>query len=156
MKSILLKLSAAILIVSSISSCKIYAPTYERVENFKFERVDQKGFQISADAVFHNPNKLKFKIDDIAMDVLMDNKRIGTLGEKTEVAINKKADFAIPLAISVNPEMGLFEGLKKFVDILKSKEAEITLSGKVIVKAYGFKFPIPIQETQRVNLSKIK
>ena len=140
----------------SISSCKLYAPTFKTVNNLKLERVNTMGIKLGADAVFNNPNPLKFRVKDIAVDVILDNKLIGTLGEKTVILIARKSDFTIPLGIALKPDGSLFDNLKNLLGFIKDKEADVALVGKIQVKWFLFKKTVPIQYKQKIKLSQVK
>lgn len=139
-----------------LSSCKIYSPTYKRVENFQFKKIDNNGFSLSANAIFYNPNNLKFKIDNIAMNVHLNEKKLGAINEGSSVQIQKKSEFTIPLNIVLRPEMSVLDGMKEIFNLFTNKEATIRLDGNVLVKAFGIKVPIPINEQQKVNLKNLK
>ncbi|MFN8309649.1 MAG: LEA type 2 family protein [Chitinophagales bacterium] len=144
------------LLATALSSCHITAPIYKRTENFDFHRVDQVGFHLGANAIFYNPNKVKFKIEKLTMDIYFDGKKIGTIGDSSQVRIEKRSEFAIPMNIVVNPEVTLPQGLNTLFKVLATLEATVDLRGVVVVKAYGLKFPITVNETQKVDLTKLR
>lgn len=156
MKFNYLAVSLLCAVVLSVSSCKLSTPTFKTVNNIKLERINTTGIKLGADAVFNNPNPLKFKIKDIALDVMLDNKLVGTLGEKTDILIARKSDFTIPLGITLKPEGSLFENLKNLLGFVKDKETDMALIGKIQVKWFLFKKTIPIQYKQKIKLSQVK
>ncbi len=142
----------------ALSSCRIGVPTFQRMENLKFERVDGNGIKLGVDAVFHNPNFIKVKVSDIAVDVVMDKKLIGTLGEKDDIVVKRKSDFTIPLGIKIQPSGTLFEDLKTiFGALLSSKESELSIVGDIKMRTLCFiKYHVPIKWQQKVKLSQFK
>ncbi|MFN8288324.1 MAG: hypothetical protein U0V74_16325 [Chitinophagales bacterium] len=146
------------LLLLALSSCKIGAPTFQRMENLKFERVDGNGIKLGVDAVFHNPNFIKVKVSDIAVDVVLDKKLIGTLGEKDDIIVKRKSDFTIPLGIKVQPGGTLFEDLQTiFGALLSSKESEISIVGDIKMRTLCFlKYHVPIRWQQKIKLSQFK
>jgi LEA14-like dessication related protein len=149
-------LFAALILALTLTSCKVYPPVYKRVENFKFERIDKDGFKVSGNIVLYNPNKLKLKLHDVLMNVQINGKHVATAGQLTPIAINKASEFSIPLNLTVKPEMTLLEGLQNIISMIKTHEAEVTVSGTVVVGAMGIKVPIPVKETEKIDLSKLR
>jgi hypothetical protein len=88
--------------------------------------------------------------------VILDNKLIGTLGEKTDILIARKSDFTIPLGIALKPDGSLFDNLKNLLGFIKDKEADVALVGKIQVKWFLFKKTVPIQYKQKIKLSQVK
>lgn len=153
MKRILLLLATVLLL---FPSCKVLPPVYKSLDNPKLERVGTSGFRFAADVKFYNPNRIRCRVQDIAMDVLLDNKQVGTIGEKTDVVVRRKSDFVIPIGVTLKPSAALLNNLTTLFDILRDKEIALTLKGNVKVKALGLTLPIPVQYQQKVKLSQLQ
>jgi hypothetical protein len=48
------------------------------------------------------------------------------------------------------------EGLKNVVNILRNKQADVTVNGVIVVKAFGVKVSIPIEQKEKVDFTKLK
>jgi LEA14-like dessication related protein len=125
------------------------------MENVKYERIDNKGFKLGAEAVFTNPNKLKCTIKDIEVNVVLDKKLIGVLGEKTDVPVVQASEFRIPLGIQIKPEGTILDDIKTIWNILSDKESELYFVGKVKVQVMGINVAIPIKYQRRFKLSEL-
>lgn len=143
-------------IVFFASSCKVLPPVYKGMQNPKLERVGLTGLKFGAEATFHNPNRIKCRIKDIALDITLDNKQVGTVGEKCDIEVKRKSDFVIPLGVTLNPQGTIFENLTTLLEIFRDKESTLSLKGNVQVKVFGINFPIPVQYVQKVKLSQLK
>lgn len=139
-----------------LSSCKIYAPVFKTMENVKYERIDNRGFKLGAEAVFENKNKIKCTIRDIEVNVVLDKKLIGVLGEKTDVEVAKTSEFRIPLGIQIKPEGTLLDDIKTVWNILSDKESEIYFVGKVKMRFMGINFAVPIKYQRKFKLSELR
>ncbi len=149
-------LAIAAILSALLSSCKIYAPVFKTVENVHYENLENRGFKLGAEAVFDNPNKVKCTIKDIEVNVILDKKLIGILGEKTDVEVIKGNEFRIPLGIMIKPEGTILDGIKALWGIFVDKESELSFIGKIKVKILGFTVPIPIKYQRRFKLSELK
>lgn len=125
------------------------------MENVKYERIDNKGFKLGAEAVFTNPNKLKCTIKDIEVNVVLDKKLIGVLGEKTDVPVVQSSEFRIPLGIQIKPEGTILDDIKTIWNILSDKESELYFVGKVKIRVMGINVAIPIKYQRRFKLSEL-
>ncbi len=139
-----------------LSSCKIYAPVFKTIENVRYERMEARGFKLGAEAVFDNPNKVKCTIKDIEINVILDKKLIGILGEKTDVEVIKGNEFRIPLGIQIKPEGTILDDIKTLWGIFADKESELFFVGKVKLKIFGITVPIPIKYQRKFKLSELK
>jgi len=145
-----------LLLWCALSSCKTTAPSFRTIDNIKFEHLGLKGLKLGADAEFHNPNRIKCKIVKIEMNVVLDDKLIGILGEKADVVIRKKSDFTVPLGVLIKPEGTVLEDIKTFYKILTDRPAELYLVGFIKVKIMGIKFTVPIKYRQILKRSDFK
>lgn len=152
----LVLLVVALVAVCSMSSCKIQAPVFKGVENVKFERVGTTGIKFGSEAVFYNPNRVRCKVSDIALDVLMDSKNVATIGEKADIVVKGRTDFRVPMGVMLNPQGTIFENFMKILDIFRDKETTLTLQGNVKVKAYCVTVPVKIKYEQKVKLTQLK
>ena len=156
MKSNITLLLALVLICSAFSSCKLSSPIFKTVNNIKFESIGTKGLKLGAEAQFHNGNPLKCKVIDVNMNVLVDEKLIGILGEKADVVIGKKSDFMVPLGVLIKPEGTVLEDFKTLYRILTDRPTELYLVGDIKVKMMGMKFTVPVKYRQVLKRSDFK
>ena len=145
-----------ILMVCAMSSCKVYAPVYKRIENFEVHKVDRDGFRVSGDIVFYNPNKFKFHLNEILMNVEIDGKHVATAGQLHELLINRDSEFSVPLDLIIKPDMTLSEILRNIVNLIKTKQVDVTIKGTVVVRALGIKIPITVKENEKVDMVKLR
>ena len=139
-----------------LSSCKTSAPGFKTIDNIKFEHLGLNGLKLGADAEFHNPNRIKCRIVDIEMNVILDEKLIGVLGEKSDVVIKKKSDFTVPLGVLIKPEGTVLENVKTFYKIMTDSPAQLYLVGFIRVKVMGIKFNVPVKYRQILKRSDFK
>jgi len=144
------------LLCAAFSSCKLSSPAFRTIDNIKFESIGTKGLKLGAQAQFHNGNPLKCKVVDIDMNVLVDEKLIGVLGEKTDVVIKKKSDFTVPLGVLIKPEGTILDDFKTLYKILTDRPTMLYLVGDVKVKMMGLKFTVPIKYRQELKRSDFK
>ncbi len=144
------------LLTVSFSSCKIYAPVFKSIEKLHYERIDSRGFKLGAEAVFENPNKVKCTIKDIEINVVLDNKLIGVLGEKTDVPVIKASEFRIPLGIKIQPDGTILDDIKTLWGLFVDKESELYFVGTVKLKVMGITIPVPVKYKRKFKLSEFK
>ena len=156
MKNNSLQLFIFALLWCCLSSCKITSPSFKNIDNIRFEHLGLKGLKLGADAQFHNPNHIKCKIVDVEMNVLVDERLIGVLGEKADVVIKKKSDFMVPLGVLIKPEGTILEDIKTFYKILTDRPTELYLVGFIRVKLMGLTFTVPVKYRQVLKRSDFK
>ncbi len=90
------------------------------------------------------------------MNVVLDDKLIGILGQKADVVIGKKSDFTIPLGVLIKPEGTVLENAKTLYKILTDRPARLYLVGNIKVKLMGIKFNVPVKYRQDLKRSDFK
>ncbi len=156
MKQLLKFLLCAFLLVFLLSSCKVYTPVYKRVENFRMERFDKDGFKVYGDVIMYNPNKLPVKLKDVLMNIELNSKHVATAGQKVPVQIKSQSEFAVPLNLVIKPDMTFTEGFKNVINLIKTKQMDVKVQGVIVVKALGVSFSIPIQQNEKVDITKLR
>jgi LEA14-like dessication related protein len=145
------------LCLATLSSCKISSPAYRRVENFRFEREGTIGFTVAADAVFYNPNRVRFSVEGVSAKTLLNDKQVAEIGEPLPIKIKGRQEFKIPLKLSFKGDGDFLNTIGTFLNIVKNREVTLSLQGNVKVKAYCiFKRELPFSYTKQVPLSLLK
>jgi LEA14-like dessication related protein len=119
-------------------------------------KLDKEGFKVYGDIMLYNPNKMGVKLNDILMNIELNDKHVATAGQKEPVSVKAKSEFAVPLNLTIKPDMTLSEGLTNIINIIKKKEIKVTINGVIVVKAFGVKVSIPIKQDEKVDLTKLK
>jgi hypothetical protein len=156
MNSLLPHALTALALTVCLSACKIYAPVFKTIENVHYENLQNKGFKIGAEAVFDNPNKIKCTIKDIEVNVVLDKKLIGILGEKSDVEVIKANEFRIPLGIQIKPDGTILDDIKTLWGIFVDKESDLYFVGKVKMRIWGLNVSVPIKYQRKFKLSELK
>ena len=146
----------AIILMLVLSSCKVYPPVYRRIENLRLEKSARDGFKVYGDLMMYNPNKMHVKLQDLLLDVELNGKRVATAGQLVEVPIHGQKEFDVPVNLTIKPDMSLLEGVTSIFNIITKKEMNVALDGVVMIKAYGVKVSVPIHQTEKVDISKLK
>lgn len=139
-----------------LSSCKIQAPVFKGIENSKTETSATGNIQLSAEVVFHNPNFMRCKMSNMAVDVMLNKKTVTTLGDKSTMVMKPKADFRIPVRIAIGTQGGILDNIQSLLGLFSAKDVELGLEGKMLIKSFCVKKTIPIHYTQKINLSGFK
>jgi LEA14-like dessication related protein len=140
----------------ALSSCRVYPPVYKRVDNFWIEKLDRDGFKVNGSMVFYNPNKIPVKLKDMLMNVELNGKHVATAGQKQPVAIRAQSEFSVPLDLIIKPDMSLTEGIQNIFNIIMTREVEVTIRGVIVVSSYGIKVSIPIEQKEKVDITKLR
>ena len=147
---------STVILICALSSCKVYPPVYKRIENFGVYKLDRDGFKVSGEIVFFNPNKYKFHLNEMLMNVSIEGKHIATAGQLQQVLINKNSEFSVPLDLIIKPDMTFDDILRSVINIFKTKQVDMTIEGTVVVHALGIKIPITVRENEKVDLTKLR
>ncbi len=149
-------IAAVALLSLTLSSCRISAPTFKTVDNLRFDKMNGSSVKVGADLVFYNPNPIRIKITDIAADVTIDKRQMGTIGEKSDIIIKRKSDFRVPLGLTIKPDGSLLDNLKTVFGFITDKEIELAIRGKIKLKWLFIKREVPVNYMTKVKASQLK
>lgn len=141
-----------LLLFVGVSSCKLSQPEFRRVENYTINRSGM-GFTMGADVVVYNPNRVRFKVQNLAANVTLNEKVISTIGKEVDILVKGKKEFSLPINISFQLDNNMMNNLGSVLDIIKSKSLRLGFTGNVKFKAYGIiKRQWPFNFTKDFNL----
>lgn len=146
------RISYVLLIIIFISSCKRpeQEPQFLRIDNIKVTEVKGNEALLNADAYFYNPNDVNMKLKKVDVDVIIENRKIGTINHSLKTKIPAKSEFKIPLDATFNlGDIGL---LNSIISILGGKKVKVHYSGYITVSMYGFSSKIPVKYDDEVRI----
>jgi len=151
MKNIFLLFAIAL---SFIACNKPKEPEFLRIEEIKLDKLGLSGADIRAMMVFSNPNDFGLTVAGSDLEVIIDGKKAGTVVQSDEIAVKANSEFKVPVIAKIKQE-DLFEdalgSLGKAIDIALSKKMKLKIQGKVFIKVFGKKIPVPVDYTDEVN-----
>jgi LEA14-like dessication related protein len=120
------------------------------VKNINIEP-DEKGDPIlMAEALFHNPNRVKMKLKEIHVDVIVDGKLSAQVNQQLTLTIAAKSDFSVALIAQLSlKELGLLDTI---VNLLGGKKYNLEYLGYVRVAVHGVTVKVPISYKEEVRL----
>jgi LEA14-like dessication related protein len=122
---------------------------FRRVENVQFEAA-AKSPMLRADVVLYNPNNTKGKLKKIELDILVNDKKVGTIDQVLDQSIHGMAEFTVPVHVSVDmKELGLLDTL---VSLFGGKKYVIRIVGKVKGKVQGFGITVNVDHKEEIKL----
>lgn len=152
--------SATIIIVGvlllSVNACKVSQPEFRRVENYQFNR-DGVNFSLGADVVCYNPNRFRFKIQNLNANVFINDRKVTTIGNEIELSVKGKSEFSVPLALTFTGNEAIMSIFTNLNQILKRQEVSLLILGNVKFKAYGVvRKELPFRYEKKIDLSPFK
>lgn len=115
-----------ILLTNLLVSCS--TPKELEYRDFKNLEVVKVGFAattLKMDLIYYNPNNFGLELNRTDLDVYINNNYLGKTVQQSQVAIPKRAEFAIPISIDVDMKNLLKNGVTTF------------LTNEVMVKVVG-------------------
>lgn len=143
-----------LLILASIFGCnKPKPPTFLDITNVRFESFKDGAINLSANAMFNNPNGFKVKIIDTDLDISIDGNKISKIVQVEDSVMPANSDFSVPLNISIAPKDlkgGLFGSA---FAMLTNKTVKVRYQGTVKVQVLKIPFKVPVDSEQDVKLN---
>lgn len=146
----------AVVTIVNLSACKISQPELRRVENYQMNR-DGANFIIGADVICYNPNRVKFKIQNLNANVFLNNQKVGTIGKETDLNIKAKSEISFPISFSLTGQELMKNTLGSIGNLFKTDGLNLLINGNIKFKAYlVFKKEFPFRYEKKLDFNMLK
>lgn len=146
----------AVLLLLSFSSCKVSQPEFRRVENYQLNR-DGANFTIGADVVCYNPNRFRFKIQNLNANVFFNDQKMTMLGKEMDLKVKGRSEFSVPLSITFTGNDAFKNLFINLSQIIKKQQMSLLILGNVKFKAYGvIKKEFPFRYEKNLDMNPFK
>lgn len=140
------------LILLAISCAPKDPVVFKGVKNIRVNADAQDGPQLDADVFFYNPNKVKSKLKEISVDILVDGKKAGHVRQDLKLPIPPQSDFSVPVeAHLLFKEIGLLDAVLGFFG---GKKYEVIFTGYLKISVHGVTVKVPVQQKQELKLNR--
>jgi len=143
---------AAFVLIGTFSCVPKDEVVFKGVQNINIETNQQNEPILKANALFYNPNKVKMKLKEIYVDVLVNGKPSAQVRQNLKLSIPAESEFSVPVAAQLSlKELGLLDTI---VNLLGGKKYDIQYTGYVRIAVHGvtIKVPFTYQEQLRLRL----
>src|SRR5207245_894220 len=119
---------------------------FKGVRNIKVDAGDKEGPRLDADVYFYNPNKVKSKLKEISVDILVDGKKSGHVRQELKLPIPAQSDFFVPVEAHISlKEIGLLDTM---LGLFGGKKYEVIFTGYLKIVVHGVTVKVPVQQKQ--------
>ena len=105
---------------------------------------------LKADVFFFNPNKMKMKLKDIDVEVLVDGAKSAEVKHPINMEIPAQSDFSVPLTAKLNLKEGGL--LNTVIGLLGGQKYEVTFTGNIRIGMHGITIKVPVLQKQEIKL----
>ena len=106
---------------------------------------------LKGDVFFFNPNKLKIKLKEVNIDVLVNGTRSAEVKHSLDVVVPAQSDFSVPIVAQLTiKESGLLDTM---VGLLGGKKYEVALSGYIRISVHGVSVKVPVSQKEELKLN---
>jgi LEA14-like dessication related protein len=144
----------------SITACSgPREPEFRKMVNIQVEEATLNNIQITAEAVYYNPNVIGITFDQSDVFVKANGFEVGKIEMTEPEKIYAKTEFAIPVEVNFPPskiferESGL---LSSIISTYLDRKIDLEYYGSVTMEIGGIKFKIPVEYEETVDLKKEK
>lgn len=117
-----------------LASCgKIEEPQFKRIDGFGVKKLGLRESVIGFNLVFYNPNNFGLTVKEADVDVYVDSTLLGKFTQTEATAVEKGAQFTIPLEGAI----GIDRAIQMNLPALVGKEVQIRGVGNVRVGKGG-------------------
>src|SRR5579859_3127869 len=100
---------------------------------------------LKADVNFYNPNKVKMKLKEINVEVVVDGVKSADVKHELDVVIGGQSDFSVPIVAQLSLKQNLLDAV---VSLLGGKKYRVVFKGYIRVRVHGIVIKIPVSQSQ--------
>jgi LEA14-like dessication related protein len=145
------KLLPFLLIAGLIGCAKVKDPEFRRIEKFRLKDLGLQNAVIGLSVTYYNPNNFGVTVKEAAVDVYMDSIYLGKFVQDSVVAVNRNAEFSLPLSGSI----ALKTALQQNPQAVGTRPILIKAEGAVKVGKAGIFVTREVHYEGRHSLSEI-
>lgn len=134
-------------------SCKFEEPVeFQMIDNVEVVSIEDGMVNLSAEAIFFNPNEIKGKLKDVDIRVDLDDKTLATISHNTALPIGPKSQFTIPVNIKFAIEDVQAGFLNNLLNILAGNRIKLHFVGDINVSTFIFSQSVKVDYYEEVKL----
>ena len=140
----------AFLIIIASCSTPQEPPVFKKVDNIRVTKVTGDEAVLSGQAFFFNPNDVAMTLRKVNVDVMLEDKKIGTINQDTKTKVPASADFSVPVDATFNiGDVGL---LNSILSVLGGKKMKAHYVGYIKLSVHGVPIKVPIDYEEEIRL----
>ncbi len=106
---------------------------------------------LKAKAILYNPNNIRIKLRNMAIDVYVNGKKSGRIDQELKMMIPAEAEFIVPLEVKLNmKELGLLDTI---FGMIGGKKLKVEYKGSISVTYKGLPIRVPVNHQSEVRFS---
>ena len=144
-------MSLIALLVLLINGCAPKEPVvFKGVKNIAVDLSEEGKPVLKGDVYFFNPNKLKMKLKDVSVDILVDGSKSAEVKQHLNFPIPAQSDFSVPITANLTLKEG---GLLNTVfGLLGGKKYEVVFTGYIRIGVHRISIKVPVSQKQEIKL----
>lgn len=152
MRIILALLLAFALLPSCASLENVQIPTVEKISRFQFGELRDGKLAFSFYTDLRNPDKLKFRIKKVDLDILLNNHKIAEIHSNRTIRIRRLLNPEIKWELTGDLRELIRPG--NILGVLLGKKPDIVVKGELVVARFPIRKTIPVNLKVPVELPK--
>lgn len=134
----------------------LFAASCQTVKPLHLQQIKNVGVRVAqppvlqAEAVIHNPNRVRVKLRRAIIEVHVDGKPAASIQQDFNFKIPPQSDFTLPLEVTVNlNDTGL---LNTVLSLLNARKFEVAYTGTLWLSYRGIRMKLPVNHREEVRL----
>lgn len=125
-------------------------PELKAIQNLGLNSFKDGIAELHADAVFHNPNKVRAKIRAINIKVYVDDKEAASINQKMKTVIPAKADFTVPIDARIS--LKDLSAVNTLLSVFTGKKMLVRYEGYMRLSYNGVVFKVPVNHKEEIRV----
>jgi hypothetical protein len=147
------KLILVLFTIITLSACKFEEPvSFKLIDEVAIESISDGMVNLTAKAIFNNPNKVKGKLKDVNIEVNLDGKTLAIITQAEPLKINSNSEFKIPIHIQFAMEDVQQGLLNNLMNILSGNYIKLHFVGDIKVSTFIFSQKVEVDYYEEVKL----
>ncbi len=142
-----------IFLTSFFFSCKVQQLNIGNPEGIEIEELSMKSVRLKIMVPIENPNNFSFKVKNVNLDLLVNDRNVGKVKKLEAVKISAKSKEVYPVSFELSTKDAL-TNILFLIGEFQKRAPELDVTGSITVSKLGIPYKIKVEHEQ--NFDKFK
>ncbi|HNQ68932.1 MAG TPA: LEA type 2 family protein [Bacteroidales bacterium] len=131
-------------------SCKVQQLNIGNPEGMEIEELSMKSVRLKIMVPIENPNNFSFKVRNVNLDLLVNDRNVGKVKKLDAVKISAKSKEVYPVSFELTPKDAV-TNILFLLGELQKRSPELEVTGSVTVSKLGIPYKIKVEHEQNFD-----
>jgi LEA14-like dessication related protein len=125
-------------------------PVFRRVGDIRVNKISGNEAFLNGNAYFYNPNTVNLTLRKVAIDVILEDKKIGTINHNVRTKVPALSEFIVPVDATFN--LGDVGVLQSILNVLQGRKMKARYKGYIKLSYRGIPVKVKVDYEDEIRM----